>query len=47
MPPLHIANRLPQQVAADFTDILHYLRVARNGTQVRPNEKQSSAMGGT
>lgn len=28
MPPLHISNRLPQKVAADFTDVLHYLRVA-------------------
>lgn len=25
VPPLHIANRLPQQVTADFTYVLHYL----------------------
>lgn len=44
MPPLHISNRLPQQVAADFTDVLHYLWVAR--AQARPSEEQGCGWAG-
>lgn len=36
VPPLNIPNRLPQQVAADLTNVLHYLRVAGRGPRQGP-----------
>lgn len=43
VPPLDVANRLPQQVAAYLTDVLHYLR--EEAAQFPSNQKRGSEMG--
>lgn len=43
VPPLYVANWLPQQVAAYLTDVLHYLR--EEEAQFASNQKRGSEMG--